>query len=106
MCLAAPVGGWGPRSPQKSWVLVYWATAISKISFTKNHGERPPLKSKLRGCIQVGKTPTTTLYYLFGYTGGGGGGGGGGVRCQVSDITSTKCTFGYFSIDTPTPLRY
>ena len=35
--------------------------------------------------------------------GGGGGGGGGGIGYQVSDITSTKCSFGYFSIDTPTP---
>ena len=35
--------------------------------------------------------------------GGGGGGGGGGIGYQVSDITSTKCSFGYFSLDTPTP---
>ena len=34
---------------------------------------------------------------------GGGGGGGGGIGYQVSDITSTKCSFGYFSLDTPTP---
>ena len=33
----------------------------------------------------------------------GGGGGGGGIGYQVSDITSTKCSFGYFSLDTPTP---
>ena len=32
-----------------------------------------------------------------------GGGGGGGIGYQVSDITSTKCSFGYFSLDTPTP---
>ena len=32
-----------------------------------------------------------------------GGGGGGGFGYQVSDITSTKCSFGYFSLDTPTP---
>ena len=30
-------------------------------------------------------------------------GGGGGIGYQVSDITSTKCSFGYFSLDTPTP---
>ena len=34
---------------------------------------------------------------------GVGGGGGGGIGYQVSDITSTKCSFGYFSLDTPTP---
>ena len=28
---------------------------------------------------------------------------GGGIGYQVSDITSTKCSFGYFSLDTPTP---
>ena len=27
----------------------------------------------------------------------------GGIGYQVSDITSTKCSFGYFSLDTPTP---
>ena len=37
------------------------------------------------------------------FRGGGGGGGGGGIGYQVSDITSTKCSFGYFSLDTPTP---
>ena len=27
----------------------------------------------------------------------------GGIGYQVSDITSTKWSFGYFSLDTPTP---
>ena len=27
----------------------------------------------------------------------------GGIGYQVSDITSTKCSFGYFSLDPPTP---
>ena len=27
----------------------------------------------------------------------------GEIGYQVSDITSTKCSFGYFSLDTPTP---
>ena len=49
------------------------------------------------------------IYYLvkitifFMYKRGGGGGGGGGIGYQVSDITSTKCSFGFFSLDTPTP---
>ena len=28
----------------------------------------------------------------------------GGIGYQVSDIMSTKCSFGYFSLDTPTPI--
>ena len=49
------------------------------------------------------KTVSTTIFRQLVPQKAAKGVGAGGIGYQVSDITSTKCSFGYFSLDTPTP---
>ena len=74
---------------------------LQKLQKLQNSAVRFVFGLKGKACQQHISPYLKKLHFLP-VRGGGGGGGGGGIGYQVSDITSTKCSFGYFSLDTPT----